>query len=350
MLDLLHGQNAAKIAAFLFVGFAILACFYKWGGDDRMSAPVSGGETTESHDDISPAELQKELEHELPAGASPEQIRQYAAAKPDLAKLKLLPKCSSSENVGVEGKKIVRILAFGDSLTEGMYGYPRTNYHPYTIQLKKLFQQCRPDLNVEIDNAGVSGEVIKFQLYNRLAEVLSNSKNKYEWVIILGGTNDIGKAHKKAELLEGDLSLQSLLQEMYGLCNLYGSNVVAVTVPDIGSIFRSSMAQSTIDRLNTYIRLEALADSSSNRHAHTMVAIQAGRWSLAQGADANPSFQGTKSTLLDLGKLIPQFDPKDFTAEDKSNQQYWSDGVHFSPDGYDLFGTALFNLLSSQIQ
>lgn len=47
----------------------------------------------------------------------------------------------------------IRILAIGDSITEG--SVPSKGYnHPYTNQLKSLLQQRYPGTNIIIDNKG----------------------------------------------------------------------------------------------------------------------------------------------------------------------------------------------------
>ena len=76
-----------------------------------------------------------------------------------------------------------RILALGDSLTEGYiddeiswYG---GKFYPYTRALASM-------LKIPVDNHGVSGENTK-EILTRL----QNIKRKYKYAIILAGTNDL---------------------------------------------------------------------------------------------------------------------------------------------------------------
>lgn len=47
----------------------------------------------------------------------------------------------------------IRILAIGDSITEGSVPSKNTN-HPYTIQLEQQLRKMRPNARITIDNEG----------------------------------------------------------------------------------------------------------------------------------------------------------------------------------------------------
>jgi lysophospholipase L1-like esterase len=55
----------------------------------------------------------------------------------------------------------IRILAFGDSLTEGYCMNERGGlmFHPYTKELERLLETQFPSLRIEVVNRGVSGEL-----------------------------------------------------------------------------------------------------------------------------------------------------------------------------------------------
>lgn len=73
----------------------------------------------------------------------------------------------------------MKILAFGDSLTEGYITKETSNFYPYTTTLKKLLQ-------MKIDNEGVSGE----RTLSMTKRIQSITK-PYDYAIILAGTNDL---------------------------------------------------------------------------------------------------------------------------------------------------------------
>jgi len=64
-----------------------------------------------------------------------------------------------------------RILAFGDSLTEGYYRNGM-GLHPYTIKLEELAKQNGK--NCEIVNEGISGNTVQ-QMLQRLPAILKSS-------------------------------------------------------------------------------------------------------------------------------------------------------------------------------
>ena len=124
-----------------------------------------------------------------------------------------------------------RILGFGDSLTAGSPGYEpaygwgdvRSQYGYWLVESAK--QQGITE--IDFDNKGVPGELAKW-MYNRLNEIFS--KNTYDMVVILGGTNDLGWEHEA----------ESVFQTVRGLWDLaleQGSKVVACTIPPIGFEF-----------------------------------------------------------------------------------------------------------------
>lgn len=85
------------------------------------------------------------------------------------------------------------VLAFGDSLTEGMVHTSvfndKTTFHPYS----KVLQKYLPKSNVI--ESGISGEEVA-HMRRRLRREIANIKiENFSAIVILGGTNDIGKFH-----------------------------------------------------------------------------------------------------------------------------------------------------------
>ena len=84
-----------------------------------------------------------------------------------------------------------RILCFGDSLTEGYTFQASGQFHPYSTKLQQLLEAHCHD-SVEVRMAGVSGEIVVPSMTQRLDRLLKEASQPYDWVIILGGTNDLG--------------------------------------------------------------------------------------------------------------------------------------------------------------
>ena len=96
----------------------------------------------------------------------------------------------------------LRLLAFGDSLTAGYY-YFGSAYHPYAKHLSKLFESVR--VPVVIDEKGVSGERAVPVMVQRLVALLGSNDSFYDWILILGGTNDLGSRLSVADIFEQGL-------------------------------------------------------------------------------------------------------------------------------------------------
>jgi len=80
----------------------------------------------------------------------------------------------------------MKILAFGDSLTEGFITTETVKYHPYTTSLKRMLKKKNP--KTIIDNHGVSGETTA-SMIKRIKTI--NKIKYYDMVILLAGTNDL---------------------------------------------------------------------------------------------------------------------------------------------------------------
>jgi lysophospholipase L1-like esterase len=118
----------------------------------------------------------------------------------------------------------LRILAFGASLTEG-YCSDGCIFHPYTIHLSHLLRSSSK--MADIDNVGVSGEaILSTTMLPRLQQLLSSSTKKFDWVLILAGTNDIIRDQEKASRVFDGYKL--LIDE----CQKHGARVLSMTLPE----------------------------------------------------------------------------------------------------------------------
>ena len=125
--------------------------------------------------------------------------------------------------VGKSYAHTFNFLAMGDSLTAGFYNHGKS-FHPYSTLLGNLLDMI--NVQARIDEKGVSGERVVPTMVNRLANILNTSVD-YDWVIILGGTND----------LAGTITAEKLFNEglkpMYDMCLNYSKRklkLAAMTV------------------------------------------------------------------------------------------------------------------------
>lgn len=84
----------------------------------------------------------------------------------------------------MDGGKLIKIIAFGDSITEGTYGgAPESRV--WTTVLGKMF--ARSDMKVQILNSGIPGETAPFGLKRFSYHVLAKQP---DIVLIMYGAND----------------------------------------------------------------------------------------------------------------------------------------------------------------
>ena len=109
--------------------------------------------------------------------------------------------------------KSLRILCFGDSLTAGYTSYG-WEFHPYADHLRAGLQHALPSSNIEIDVAGLSGDQVQGSYLPRIKAKCVNTETPYNWIIIMGGTNDLGWGQQPDIIYEG-LSKPSLPQPLH---------------------------------------------------------------------------------------------------------------------------------------
>ena len=99
-------------------------------------------------------------------------------------------------------KSSLRILCFGDSLTAGYSRYGMLHF-PYAVHLKEKLQAAFPSLEIHIDVEGMSGAQVRGQYLGRLNRALSKTQDQpYDWIIAMGGTNDLGWGGQPEEIYE----------------------------------------------------------------------------------------------------------------------------------------------------
>ncbi|KAL6756991.1 SGNH hydrolase-type esterase domain-containing protein [Haematococcus lacustris] len=212
--------------------------------------------------------------------------------------------------------KELRILAFGDSLTEGYYRVPSQQqpaFHPYTKRLQSLLHQNLP-APCKVVTEGVSGELVVPSMTQRLRAYLQRTQaagQQFHWVLIFGGTNDLGLGQEAETIFNS-------LQQMYKAAHQHGAKVVAMTcmapyLPEPGPPGEHAGTSLARHRLNTLIRNE--------------VAKQ----------------QGGELYLFDCDKVLA---PQRLGQQEAA--RCWSDALHLTPHGYDLFGHLLWNHVFQQ--
>jgi len=63
----------------------------------------------------------------------------------------------------------LRILCFGDSLTEG-YSSSGLVFHPYHVKLQQMIEMAFPEIDIEIVEDGRSGDLVKYGFLSRMQD------------------------------------------------------------------------------------------------------------------------------------------------------------------------------------
>lgn len=99
--------------------------------------------------------------------------------------------------------KSIRILCFGDSLTAGYSGYGYFHY-PYAKQIQAKLKEHMLEKKPIVDVAGRSGDRVVDGLFlKRMKGMCAKAEHQpYDWIIVLGGTNDLGMGERADDIFE----------------------------------------------------------------------------------------------------------------------------------------------------
>lgn len=205
-------------------------------------------------------------------------------------------------------KRELKLLAFGDSLTEGKS--PRAlevSHHPYTLKLLSLISKVA---NSTVVNQGVSGEQVLVTMHARLDSFLDDEESRgirYDWILLMAGINDIGMGATGEAVMLG-------LEKMYVRISRHNSRLLAMTTMSLSASDKPFYAAAEEERqkLNKLIR----------------------HWISSAAAIKS---DGRGRVLVDMDKLIL------FT---NTTTLFSPDGLHLSPEGYDRMGQEIYNGLS----
>ena len=129
--------------------------------------------------------------------------------------------------------KSLRILCFGDSLTAGYTSYG-WEFHPYADHLRVGLQHTLSISDIEVDVAGLSGDQVQGSYLPRIKAKCANTESPYDWILIMGGTNDLAWGQSPDTIYEG-LSKPSLPLPRYLSTSLFGSSSLSTPSPFQGS-------------------------------------------------------------------------------------------------------------------
>jgi lysophospholipase L1-like esterase len=184
------------------------------------------------------------------------------------------------------------------------------------------------------------------RLLSTLADAAANGE-PYDFVLLLGGTNDIGTGRPAAAVL-------AALDAMHSAVAASGARLVAMTLPPFNMQLPAAAA-AAYGELNGGLRRRFAAGAADRgggggkAAAEAAAAVAAATTgsggekaaaaaaAVAAAAAAAPAGGGTPGLLLDLEPLFPVKGPAAATT--------WDDRLHLRPAGYDRMGEAIFETM-----
>ncbi|EAW08776.1 SGNH/GDSL hydrolase family protein [Aspergillus clavatus NRRL 1] len=187
------------------------------------------------------------------------------------------------------------ILCFGNSLTAGYYHYG-LEYHPYAGKLKEKLQAAFPSTKFTVDVEGLPGDRVISPGGAFLPRMQTKfSKYNYDWVIVLGGTNDLGYGFQPD-------TIYPALQATWQVPLEKDANVLAMTIPECALVSKPLNAR-------------------RNAVNASILAHQAERFKIR--------YHGTS---------------------EEWQEKIWDDGLHLTAEGYDFMGEMIAERLIELIK
>lgn len=203
--------------------------------------------------------------------------------------------------------KQLRVLAHGDSITEGWINTAWIKM-PWTPKLQQQLQQkLGGDWRVEVQNGGLGGAGVLDALNPLLQSQLADARGKgkpYHFIVFEAGINDILMKNQKApEIFER-------MKEMWRAANAEGSTVLVIpTLPT-----------------------NAQGDAENQRRELTSKVRQ---YVAEQNASGNSGL-----VLVDMESAFDYY-----KLSEQRRKELFDDGIHLTQAGYDLMGDLVYQAL-----
>ncbi|XP_057301940.1 uncharacterized protein LOC130636286 [Hydractinia symbiolongicarpus] len=216
----------------------------------------------------------------------------------------------------IKSSNIYAILAIGDSLTEGLYSWPKSKkFHPYTTRLQTLLSKTFH--HVEVTNAGISGNRVK-DIRLRLRKQLKTKP--YKLVLILAGTNDYIYIVKKIKRNVADFKhfthsvkqIANNIEELHSICHKERIRTAVITIPPIQLEHQARIFTRYRSFINSLLKQYA--------ESHRNVTV-----------------------FIDLAASIEK------QSSGENEMKLWDDNVHFTPEGYDKMADIIYDALKDYL-
>lgn len=168
------------------------------------------------------------------------------------------PRQAAKPLLGLDrANKKLRVLAFGDSITEGWINsaYTKVPWSPRVQE--KLQQKLGGDWNIEVVNGGVGSAGVLDRLNDAFRQQLSSARSAgrpYHFITFEAGINDLLLQNRNApEIFER-------MKELWALANAEGSTVAVIpTLPTNVAGEREQQRQALTAKVREYVKQQRAA-------------------------------------------------------------------------------------------
>mmetsp|Transcript_49112 Transcript_49112/g.116936 ORF Transcript_49112/g.116936 Transcript_49112/m.116936 type:complete len:332 (-) Transcript_49112:79-1074(-) len=224
----------------------------------------------------------------------------------------------------MEVSDIKRILAFGDSLTAGFFD-SGDQFCPYALSLAR---SLLPEVVADVWVNGLSGhegkEMVEQVDTDHTTDAVGRAGVGLRWalqktgpfdlVVIMAGTNDVGRWHEPADIARN-------VQQLHCICHEAGVSTVMLSVPQSGALFGEGRMHAEYRR--NWEKLNELLSE----------------W--AAGAGVNKEGGPGVVSHVDTSKLVPYSD----VSSDGAVPLFEDDTLHFTVAGSHRLGEGLAQTL-----
>ncbi|CAF1083475.1 unnamed protein product [Rotaria sordida] len=208
------------------------------------------------------------------------------------------------------GQQPLRFLALGASLTAGYY-QSGLAYHSYAKHLSELFASVQ--IPVIIDVKGISGERVVPMMIQRLETLLERNAVSYDWILILGDTNDLASGRSATKIFEQGLKA---MYEMVLHRTPVTTKLPVMTLMEVGCYPSTHKNDKKRRALKQMIR-----DYVTNHSIPERVC------------------------LVDLDKAIQYHSISNI----EERNLIWDDDIHLTPAGCDQMATIIFEAVKKKL-
>lgn len=195
---------------------------------------------------------------------------------------------------------MINILCIGDSLTWGYYyrGYKK---YPYSNDLEKHLKEYYKIENIKLIEKGVNGERVVNNMEKRLKKLLK--KNKYSYVILLGGLNDL------VDIMTCEKNVKDIMISFENMYKLLDNSIYII------KFFHITIPYCKIDDRSECLEYKKVKEDINNKIITEL--------------------KSNKRYIIDINNY-EKYKINYLCLNNEERKTYWDDELHLNREGYKL--------------